>query len=77
MLLVDDLSGRTILIEKSGSPSTVVWNPWVEKSATMTDLPDEGYLKFCCVEAAIANDKAVIVMPGESCVLSTRISIEE
>ena len=77
VLLVDDLSGRTILIEKSGSPSTVVWNPWVEKSATMTDLPDEGYLKFCCVEAAIANDKAVIVMPGESCVLSTRISIEE
>ncbi len=77
VLLVDDLSGRTILIEKSGSPSTVVWNPWMEKSAAMGDLPDDGYRKFCCIEAAIANDKAVIVMPGESHVLSTRISIEE
>jgi glucose-6-phosphate 1-epimerase len=77
VLLVDDLSGRTILIEKSGSPSTVVWNPWAEKSAAMSDMPDDGYLKFCCVEAAIANDKAVIVMPGESHVLSTRISVEE
>jgi glucose-6-phosphate 1-epimerase len=77
VLLVDDLSGRTLLIEKSGSPSTVIWNPWAEKSAAMGDMPDDGYLKFCCVEAAIANDKALIVMPGSSHVLSTRISVEE
>ena len=77
VLLVDDFSGRTILIEKGGSPSTVVWNPWMEKATAMGDLPDEGYRKFCCIEAAIANDKAVIVMPGSSHVLSTRISVEE
>jgi glucose-6-phosphate 1-epimerase len=77
ILLVDDLSGRTLLIEKSGSPSTVVWNPWLEKSIALSDLPDDGYRKFCCIEAAIANDKAVIVMPGTSVVLGTRISVEE
>ncbi|MFN6269006.1 MAG: D-hexose-6-phosphate mutarotase [Akkermansiaceae bacterium] len=77
VLLVDDLSGRTLLIEKTGSPSTVVWNPWVEKSAALKDLPNDGYQKFCCIEAAIANDKAVIVMPGSIYVLSIRISVEE
>ena len=77
VLLVDDVSGRTILIEKGGSPSTVVWNPWAEKAVAMGDLPDEDYRKFCCIEAAIANDKAVIVMPGSSHALSTRISVEE
>ena len=77
LLLVDDLSGRTLLIEKSGSPSTVVWNPWTEKAAALGDLPDEDYRKFFCVEPAIANDKAMIVMPGDSYVLSTRISVEE
>jgi glucose-6-phosphate 1-epimerase len=77
ILLVDDLSGRTILIEKTGSPSTVVWNPWAEKAAALADLPDDGYLKFCCIEAAIANDRAEIVMPGASHVLMTRISVEE
>lgn len=77
VLLVDDLSGRTLLIEKSGSPSTVVWNPWVDKAAALGDLPDEDYRKFCCIEAAIANDKAVIVMPGQSHQLRTRIIIEE
>lgn len=76
-LLVDDLSGRTILVEKAGSPSTVVWNPWAEKAAALADLPDDGYLKFCCIEAAIANDRAEIVMPGASHVLMTRISVEE
>lgn len=77
VLLVDDLSGRTLLIEKSGSPTTVVWNPWKEKSAALADLPDEGYRKFCCIESAIANDKAVIVMPGTSATLGMRVSVEE
>ncbi|MDP4623554.1 MAG: D-hexose-6-phosphate mutarotase [Akkermansiaceae bacterium] len=77
VLLVDDLSGRTVLVEKSGSPSTVVWNPWVEKCAALGDMPDDGYQKFCCIEAAIANDRAEIVMPGGSHVLMTRISVEE
>lgn len=77
VLLVDELSGRTLLIEKSGSPSTVVWNPWLEKAAALGDLPDEGYRRFCCIEAGIANDRAEIVMPGGAHVLMTRISVEE
>jgi len=77
VLLVDDLSGRTLLIEKSGSPNTVVWNPWVDKAARLGDLPDDDYRRFCCIEAAVSNDRAEIVMPGSSHVLMTRISVEE
>lgn len=75
--LIDEALGRTIVIEKTGSPSTVVWNPWVEKAAALGDLPDEGYRDFVCVEAAIANDKAVTVEPGGSYLLGTRISVKE
>lgn len=77
VLLVDDLSGRTLLIEKTGSPNTVLWNPWIEKSKALADLPNEAYRDFCCVEAAISNDRAEIVMPGQTHVLSTRIVVEE
>ena len=73
--LADDAMGRSLLIEKSGSPTTVVWNPWQEKARALGDLPDDGYLKFCCIEAAIANDRAVTIEPGGSHLLSTRISI--
>ncbi len=55
----------------------MIWNPWEEKAAVTDDLPDEDFRKFCCVEAAIANDRAEIIMPGGSHILRTRISVEE
>lgn len=76
VILTDELARRTVLIEKSGSPSTVVWNPWITKAAALGDLPDEDYRRFCCIEAAIANDNAAIVMPGGSHVLMTRIRLD-
>lgn len=66
---------RTILIEKEGSPSTVVWNPWSDKARAMADLPDEDYRRFVCIEAAIANDKAVVLKPGGSALLKTRLTV--
>lgn len=76
-LLVDPGFERVIVVEKEGSPSTVVWNPWVEKAAALGDLPDEGYQDFVCVEAAIANDRAIILAPGGSHILSTTLRVED
>jgi len=73
--LVDDSFARIILIEKTGSPSTVVWNPWVEKAKALGDLPDEGYKEFVCIETAIANSKAVTVEPGGSYAFSMKASL--
>lgn len=28
----------------------VIWNPWVDKSAALGDLPDDGFKSFICVE---------------------------
>ena len=74
--LEDPAMMRSITVEKNESPSTVVWNPWVEKAAALGDLPDEDYLKFVCIEAAIANDLAVRLETGESHCFSTRLRIE-
>jgi glucose-6-phosphate 1-epimerase len=76
-ILMDEVFERTVLIEKSGSTSTVVWNPWKKKAAALGDLPDQGYRRFCCIEAAIVNDRAETVMPGCSHVLMTRISVKK
>lgn len=66
---------RTLVVEKEGSGTTVVWNPWVEKSRRLADLPDEAYHHFLCVEAANAGDAEVRVAPGETHRLATRISV--
>jgi glucose-6-phosphate 1-epimerase len=46
--------GSSLLqIEQSPSWShTVVWNPGAEKSVELPDLPDDGFARMLCVEAA-------------------------
>ncbi len=66
---------RSILIKKSGSSSTVVWNPAAEKAIALTDLPDDGYKNFVCVEAANARKDAIILEPGQLTTLEQRVSV--
>ncbi|MBQ7652417.1 MAG: hypothetical protein IJS15_15775, partial [Victivallales bacterium] len=58
--------GRTITVDKRGSNSSVVWNPWIAKSQRMADFPNDGYKTMLCVETAHANEDARTVSPGES-----------
>ena len=74
--LEDPVKKRSILVEKEGSPSTVVWNPWTEKAAALGDLPNEDYFAFACIEAAIINDRAVTLGKDDTHRFATRISVE-
>ena len=64
---------RAIRVEKSGSNSTVVWNPWIDKSARMSDFGDTEYTGMLCIEAANAAHNAITLQPTEQHVLSTTI----
>jgi glucose-6-phosphate 1-epimerase len=55
---------RRMVIEKRGSNSTVVWNPWIAKAARMADFGDEEWPHMVCVEPANAAENAVTVQPG-------------
>jgi glucose-6-phosphate 1-epimerase len=55
---------RRIVIEKRGSKSTVVWNPWIAKAARMPDFGDEEWPHMVCVEPANAAENAVTLQPG-------------
>jgi glucose-6-phosphate 1-epimerase len=61
---------RDILVSKTGSAATVVWNPWIEKSKRLADLPDEAYHGFLCIEAANAGDDIIRLQPGQKHLLS-------
>ena len=62
--IIDPVMARKILVEKSGSHSTVVWNPWIEKAKNMADFGDEEYHKMVCVEAANCGDDIIKLAPG-------------
>lgn len=73
--LVDPGLDREIVIEKSGSNSTVVWNPWIDKSAAMPDFGDDEWPQMVCIETANALQNAITVEPGKSHTIRATISI--
>jgi len=68
----DPVMGRSILVTATGSRSTVVWNPWIEKADKMGDLGKDGYLNMVCVETANAAEDVVIVKPGQEHVMAAQ-----
>ncbi len=73
--LVDDALKRIVTITSHGSHTTVVWNPWVESTAQMADLPNDSYLHFLCVETANAANDEVVIAPDESFCLHMEVAI--
>ena len=56
---------RVIQIEKTGSQSTVVWNPWLETASNMPDLGPEAWRQMVCVESANALHNTVCLDAGQ------------
>ena len=74
--IIDKGLKRTLHIAKSGSRSTVVWNPWINKAAAMEDFDDNGYTTMVCVETANAMTDSISLDSGHSHTISASISIE-
>ena len=72
----DPLWNRRIMVEKSGSGSTVVWNPWSDKTKGMSDMTPGAWKEMICVETANAADNAVHLAPGASHKLTASIRVE-
>ena len=74
---VDDAAnGRKLVVSKSGSASTVVWNPWVEKSKAMADFGDDEWPGMLCIETANASDNAVRLAPGATHTMRATVSVQ-
>jgi len=72
----DPVWKRRIVVSKTGSDSTVVWNPWIEKTKGMPDMAPEDWREMICVETANAADNAVTLPAGGSRTLRTVITVE-
>lgn len=73
--VVDPVLGRTLRVDKEGSASTVIWNPWATKAAAMSDVGEGAWKTFVCVEAGNVLDHAITLRPGETHRLIYRLSV--
>lgn len=71
----DENLSRHIQIKKTGSRSTVVWNPWSEKAKGMADFSDDGYQQMVCIETANAADDVRQLASGETHTLCQIITV--
>ncbi|XKM12626.1 D-hexose-6-phosphate mutarotase [Orbaceae bacterium ac157xtp] len=46
---------RQIKITHYNHSDVVLWNPWIDKSKSMSDMPDDAYQHFVCVETCRIN----------------------
>lgn len=74
--LVEDASlGRRIQIEKQGSNSTVVWNPWIDKSRAMADFGDDEWPGMVCVETGNIGPNAVLLNASATHIMQAVITV--
>jgi D-hexose-6-phosphate mutarotase len=72
--ITDPRLGRKIRVEKQGSVSTVVWNPWIAKAQQMPDFGNDEYLHMVCVESGNVSSNQLTLPPGESSTLTVKVS---
>ncbi|MGO8678618.1 MAG: D-hexose-6-phosphate mutarotase [Limisphaerales bacterium] len=71
--IADPVLGRRICVEKEGSASTVVWNPWIAKSQQMPDFGNDEYKNMVCVESGNVAANEIKLAPGQSSTLTVRL----
>ena len=72
--ILDQRLGRKITVEKEGSSSTVVWNPWMSKSQQMPDFGNEEYERMVCVESGNVALNSIKLAPGQTSTLKVKLS---
>ena len=75
--VIDDPAwARRIVIDKGGSATTVVWNPWADKTPGMPDMAPEDWREMVCVETANAGENAIRLAPGATHIMRATIRVE-
>jgi len=67
---------RRLVVEKTGSDATVVWNPWIAKAKAMPDFGDDEWPSMLCIETCNVREHAVTVAPGQSHGMGAVIRVE-
>jgi glucose-6-phosphate 1-epimerase len=72
----DRALGRRLVVHKTGSATTVVWNPGAARAREIADLEPDGWRRMLCVETANVADDAVSLPAGGRHVMTASLRVE-
>ncbi|UWZ83941.1 D-hexose-6-phosphate mutarotase [Occallatibacter riparius] len=73
--ILDPVLHRRLRTEKLHSSTTIVWNPWQQGAAALSDLGNDEWQHMLCVEAGNILSAAVSLAPGEEHTMRSTLSI--
>lgn len=74
--VVDPKLDRRIIVDKNGSGSTIVWNPWSQAAAGMSDVGEGEWQHFVCVETGAVRERALTLWPGHPHIMTQTLAVE-
>ena len=74
--LMDPALGRRLVLTKTNSHTTVIWNPAAELTAKLPDLAPDGWEHFACMETANAAENAVMLEPGQAYTMTMHLAVQ-
>lgn len=64
LAVIDPAWRRRLCLESIGSRSAIVWNPWIDKAARLSQFADDAWQRMLCIETANVLDDVVTLAPG-------------
>ena len=65
--------GRRIEIQTAHSASAVIWNPWIEKAARLSQFDDDAWPQMLCIETARVWDNLLSIAPGDTAYMAVHL----
>ncbi|WP_434662756.1 D-hexose-6-phosphate mutarotase [Klebsiella sp. MISC125] len=65
---------RTLRLTHVNNSNVVVWNPWQQRAEQISDMPDDGWQKFVCLETA-AIDRPLVSTPQHPASLGVQFAL--
>jgi glucose-6-phosphate 1-epimerase len=75
-VLKDPAGKRHINVAKTGSTTTVVWNPWEDGAAKLADMDPTEWHEFVAIETVNAATDAVTLAPGATHTMQAQVTVE-
>ncbi len=74
--LIDPVLERRLVVSKSNSRTTVIWNPAAAVASKLTDLRSGDWQHFACIEPANAAENAITLEPQQTYTMSMQLRVD-
>lgn len=67
---------RTTVLTAGNARSAIVWNPWPAKTARLSQMAADDWIRFVCIETANVKEQRLHLVPGARHTMSLSLAVD-